>query len=189
MGTLRRASHFILRDGRPVQVRSATPSDARAVRTLMDASAAEAGTPILHVAGSSSLRSLRGELGDAALARDRLMLVAHVDGVLVGHLVLAGSTHPYARHVCELGIAVAADARGLGVGAALLDVALPWAARHPFSRVCASVFPHNERALRFLEAHGFTREGVRRERFWRVDRYFDEVLLSRPLTAAGRNVP
>jgi putative acetyltransferase len=181
MATLRRAQHFVLRDEGEVTVRSAAPADARAVRALLDAAAAEPSTPILHVPGSCSVRGMRAEILEAAASADHIMLVAVVDGEVVGHLVLAGVGHPFSPHVCEVGLAVAAAHRRLGVASALMDVALAWAARRPFRRVLAAVFPHNEAALRLFARHGFQREGERSEQYWRGDRYFDEVLLARRL--------
>jgi L-phenylalanine/L-methionine N-acetyltransferase len=189
MATLRRARQFVLRDEGEVTARSAAPADARAVRALLDAVAAEPSTPILHVPGSCSVRGMRAEIFEAAAAADRITLVAVVDAEVAGHLVLAGVGHPFSPHVCEVGLAVAAAQRRLGVASALLDVALVWAAQRPFRRVLAAVFPHNEAALRFFGAHGFVREGERSEQYRRDGRYFGEVLLARRLApgeAGGR---
>ena len=189
MATLRRAQPYALRDEGEVTVRSAAPADARAVRALLDTVAAEPFTPILHLPGSCSLRTMRAEILEAAAAADRIMLVAVVDGLLAGHLVLAGTRHPFSPHVAEVGLAVAADRRRLGVASALMGVALPWAARRPFRRVVAAVFPHNEAALRLFAAQGFRREGERHEQYCRGGRYFAEVLLAltlAPVEAGGR---
>jgi RimJ/RimL family protein N-acetyltransferase len=178
MATLRRARHFALTDDREVSVRSAMPTDARDLRGLLDAVAAEPSVPILHVPGSRTLRGLRAEIVEASGAADQLLLVALVDGALAGHLALAGAGHPFARHVCEVGVAVAAASRRVGVGSALMDVALPWAVRHGYTRVTAGVFPHNRAALAFFARHGFAREGVRAGQYMRDDRLYDEVLLA-----------
>jgi len=185
MATLRRARRFVLADDREVSVRSAAPSDVRALRALLDAVAAEPSTPILHVPGSRTLRGLRAEVLEASGAADRLLLVALVDGTLAGHLALAGTAHPFAPHVCEVGVAVAAPFRRLGVASALMDVALPWAARHAYTRVTAGVFPHNRGALAFFSRYGFGREGVRTGQYLRGGNLYDEVLLAvRPRPAA-----
>jgi RimJ/RimL family protein N-acetyltransferase len=187
MATLRRAQPYVLRDEGELTVRSAAPADARAVRALLDEVAAEPLTPILHIPGSCSARAVRADILHAAAADDRIMLVAVADGEVAGHLVLAGTGHPFSPHVAEVGLAVAADRRRLGVASALMEVALPWAARRPFRRVIAAVFPHNEAALRFFATRGFQREGERHQQYWREGRYFDEVLLALTLAspAAG----
>jgi L-phenylalanine/L-methionine N-acetyltransferase len=184
--TLRRVSSFALADDSQVAVRSAAPADARGVCALLDAVAAEPDTPLLHVPCSCSVRTLRAQIDHAATDPRDLMLVAQVDGDLVGHLSLAGDRHPYSGHVCEIGLAVRADRRGKGVGSALLDVALPWAARRPYSKVVAGVFPHNRPALRFFAVHGFLREGQLHAHYAREGGTYDEVLMARPLDIGDR---
>jgi L-amino acid N-acyltransferase YncA len=189
MVTLRRAQPFVLRDDREVTVRSAAPADARAVRALLDAVAAEPSTPILHLPGSCSVRGMRAQIFEAAAVADRVMLVAVDDGEVAGHLILAGVGHPFSPHVAEVGLAVAADQRRLGTASALMDVALPWAARHGFRRVLAAVFPHNKAALRFFAARGFRQEGERPEQYRREGRHLGEILLAvclPPDEAGGR---
>ncbi len=182
MASVRRLSRFRLNDGRELAVRSAMPGDARGVCALLDAVGAEAETPILHVSGSCSVRTLRAEVARVTTERGTLMLVALLEKGVVGHLSLAADRHPYAPHVCELGLVVQRDLRGRGIGSALLDVALPWAGRHGFVRVTVGVFSHNERALRFFTVHGFVREALLTQRFERLQRRYDEVLMARHLT-------
>jgi len=180
---LRRMSRFELADRRRLHVRSAVPSDARALRSLLDTIGAEPEVVILHLPGSCTTRSLRGQIAQAAAEPDALMLSAFLDGVLVGHLALSADPRPASHHVCRVGLAVRSDDRGAGVGSALLDVALPWAARHGMTKAATSVLAHNARALRFFVAHGFRREGLRVDQFVRDGRRFDEVLMARPLSS------
>ncbi len=72
-------------------------------------------------------------------------------GLVISHPTgVAGS--PYIKS-----IATSAEARGQGVGAALLDAAEEWypKARHIF--LCVSSF--NERARKFYERHGYAKVG------------------------------
>lgn len=182
MAMVRGMSRFELADGRELGVRSVTPADARALRHLLDEVGSEAEVTILHVPGSCTARSLRGEIAAAAAEPGTLMLCAFAAGELVGHLALAADRRPASRHVCHIGLAVRCADRGLGVGSALLDVALPWAARHGIGKVTAGVMAHNRQALRFFLAHGFRREGLRVGQFVRDGRSIDEILMARDLT-------
>jgi len=181
---VRRTARFSLADGREVVVRSTTLSDARRLRALLDEIGGEAEVNILHTPGSCSVRAVRGRIAVAVAEPDALMLTALVDSRLVGHLALAADTRVSCRHVCELGLAVVRDERGRGVGSALLDVALPWAARHGVSKAVVAVLSHNQRALRFFRSHGFVSEGVRAGQHRRNGSSYDEVLLARPVEAA-----
>jgi ribosomal protein S18 acetylase RimI-like enzyme len=79
-------------------------------------------------------------------------------------------------------MSVATGWRGLGVGGALLEASVTWAAAHAMTKVALGVFPENGRAIGFYERHGFVREGLRRAQYDRAGRYHDEVLMARFLT-------
>jgi len=186
---VRRTASFALADGREVVVRSTTPSDARRLRTLLDEVGAESEPTIVHVPGSCSVRTVRGRIAASAAEPGTLMLTALVDSRLVGHLALVTDERASCRHVCDLGLAVVRDERGLGIGSALLDVALPWAARSGVTKATVGVLAHNERALRFFRSHGFVSEGVRLGQHRRNGSTYDETLLARRLEttpATGR---
>ena len=65
------------------------------------------------------MRALRG-------SRDGVLLVALLDGRVVGRLDAARDLHPAAAHVAEFGIVVARDVRREGVGSALLAGLRRW---------------------------------------------------------------
>lgn len=92
---------------------------------------------------------------------DAATFIAEIDGVLVGHLGvdLAGGR-------ADLGMMVRDGKRGQGVGARLLDACVDWSRSHLAHKVTLSVWPHNERALRLYQSHGFVVEG-RLGRHWR----------------------
>jgi len=83
------------------------------------------------------------------------------------------------RHRGRVGIGVQAAYRGLGVGAALLQTLLDWAAAEPeLERVELSVFAHNEGAIRLYRKLGFTEEARLRHAFKLADgSYYDEIMM------------
>ena len=65
--------------------------------------------------------------------------------------------------VCELeSIGVAKDSRKRGIGGALLNTALDWAAAQGARKMELEVRAGNETAVRFYERAGMVREGARR---------------------------
>jgi RimJ/RimL family protein N-acetyltransferase len=59
----------------------------------------------------------------------------------------------------DLGMAVAMDYRGRGVGSALLDAATRWARLRDAHKITLQVWPHNGSARRLYERSGFVEEG------------------------------
>jgi putative acetyltransferase len=76
------------------------------------------------------------------------ILLAESDGQLIGHLGIENY-----QGVADLGMMVAADWRGRGVGSALMEGAVVW--------------PHNEAARALYRKFGFVDEGVLRRHYRR----------------------
>jgi RimJ/RimL family protein N-acetyltransferase len=67
----------------------------------------------------------------------------------------------------ELGMWVAADRRGRGVGTALVAAAIEWARERGLHKLTLGVFPHNEAAIALYRKFGFVEEGRRVRHFRR----------------------
>ncbi len=91
---------------------------------------------------------------------------------------MVADAHPASSHVLVVGMSVARDCRGLGVGGALLESALEWAGELGASR-SSSASSRTTRRISFYERHGFAREGLRRRQLVRAGEYHDEVLMAR----------
>ncbi|WP_328870832.1 GNAT family N-acetyltransferase [Streptomyces sp. NBC_00287] len=110
-------------------------------------------------------------------------LVAELHGRLVGYTRLAFPT-PLASnaHVRQIqGLAVADEARGLGVGRALIRAAVEEARRRGARRLTLRVLGHNTPARKLYESEGFVVEGVLPEEFFMEGVYVDDVVMGRSL--------
>ncbi|MFE9447825.1 GNAT family N-acetyltransferase [Streptomyces sp. NPDC006739] len=110
-------------------------------------------------------------------------LVAELDRRIVGYVCLGFPT-PLASnaHVRQIqGIAVAEEARGRGVGRALVRAAVAEARRRGARRITLRVLGHNTPARRLYEAEGFVVEGLLPEEFRLDGKYVDDVFMGRPL--------
>jgi len=105
----------------------------------------------------------RGRFESSVRGDDAQFFVAEDDGRMLGH-VWIGIT---AYGVADLGMMVAADARGRGVGSALLSAAIEWAREARAHKVALQVWPHNERALALYRKFGFEQEGHLRRHYRR----------------------
>lgn len=61
----------------------------------------------------------------------------------------------------EIGMLVARDWRGRGVGSALVAAAIDWGREHGLHKLTLSVFPHNDAAIALYRKFGFEEEGYR----------------------------
>ncbi|MEU7060565.1 GNAT family N-acetyltransferase [Streptomyces sp. NPDC046197] len=110
-------------------------------------------------------------------------LVAELDGRLVGYIRLGFATDLASNaHVRQIrGLAVAEEARGAGVGRALLRAAVDEARRQGARRISLRVLGHNTPARKLYESEGFAVEGVQPEEFRLDGAYVDDVLMGRAL--------
>ncbi len=83
--------------------------------------------------------------------------VAEVDGELVGSLHVAAQYGGSG----EIGMLVARDRRGRGVGTALMQAAVEHARAKGLHKLSLGVWPHNEAALALYRRFGFVEEGRR----------------------------
>jgi RimJ/RimL family protein N-acetyltransferase len=68
----------------------------------------------------------------------------------------------------EIGMMVARDWRGRGVGSALLAAAIEWGREHDLHKLSLIVFPHNAAAIALYCKSGFVEEGRRIKHYRRA---------------------
>jgi RimJ/RimL family protein N-acetyltransferase len=161
-----------------VTIRRADPGDAQALTDLARAVGAEPEGWLLTTNGWRSAADERRYLRALRRYPDAAVLVAETGGELVGRLSLARDRHPSSSHVADLGLMVAKDYRGRGVGRALLDGAVVWAGESGVTKLELHVFPWNRPAIRLYERFGFEREGVRKRHYRRDGEYVDAILMA-----------
>ncbi|MEI2692947.1 MAG: GNAT family N-acetyltransferase [Anaerolineae bacterium] len=108
-------------------------------------------------------------------------LVACIDDQVVGHLnVHTFPNRPRRRHVGTIGISVADDFQGQGVGTALMQAALDLADNWlNLRRLELEVYTDNEPAVRLYAWAGFVIEGTLRQYAFRDGQYVDVYTMAR----------
>jgi RimJ/RimL family protein N-acetyltransferase len=132
-----------------VEIRPAGEDDRRSLAELFVAVAAErngiAAEPPIDVEWRASSFRLDGML--IAIGADAVVGYVHVERSFFGF--------------GEIGMMVAREWRGRGVGSALVAEAIEWGRVDGLHKLTLSVFPHNEAAIGLYRKFGFVEEGRR----------------------------
>lgn len=115
-------------------------------------------------------------------------LTAESDGVVIGYAYLSPfRLRPAYRYCVELSVYIAPEARGRGVGRALMQALIERARamglRHLIGAIGDSA---NASSIALHKAAGFREAGVWRETGWKFERWIDVVLMQLDLTPDGR---
>ena len=98
-----------------------------------------------------------------ALRKNAVMVVAVHSERIVGLLNFVGGMKQRISHDGEVGISVAVDYQGAGIGRHMMEIFITWATENPLlKRVTLHVMGHNLRALTLSQSLGFEVEGRRR---------------------------
>jgi ribosomal protein S18 acetylase RimI-like enzyme len=149
----------VIKDGRTIQLRPAAEEDAAQLVRAVDSVARE-GLYFLRSRFDVDLEKERTSIAEAR-EKGNLQLLALLDGKLVGWVTLFRGRAEFLQHTTELGMGVIQGFRGIGIGAALMDYALKWAAQQGFEKVNLGVRAGNERARALYRKFGFVEEGYR----------------------------
>ena len=88
---------------------------------------------------------------------DGTLVAVADDGEIAGSIHIDPSRHGFG----DIGMAVAREWRGRGVGSALLAAAVEWARERGLHKLNLSVFPHNAAGIALYRKFGFVEEGCR----------------------------
>jgi len=161
----------------PFRVRAAQDEDRLALATLFAAVASErtgiATEPPVDVEARAAAWLLDGDI------------LAEAGEEVVGSIHIDASRHGFG----EIGMAVAREWRGRGVGSALMEAGIAWANERGLHKLCLSVFTQNDAAIALYRKFGFVEEGRRVQQYRRASgEFWDTIemgLLLEP--SAGRN--
>lgn len=112
---------------------------------------------------------------------NHLLLVAEVNGRVVGLLDFSNGRRHRIAHTGEFGMSVDKSVRDQGLGSLLLQSLIEWAVANPtIEKISLHVHGNNERAIALYKKMGFEVEGVRRRELKYADgQYIDSVEMAR----------
>ena len=110
------------------------------------------------------------------------VMVAVDDGEVLGWAALNPFNARAAYdHVVEFSIYVAREARGRGIGNALLGALIERARAIGFHKIVLAGFPFNERGVKLYERHGFRTVGIYHEQGMLDGKWVDVILMEKML--------
>ena len=106
------------------------------------------------------------------------VFVAAQETRVIGYI----GVHPHDEYEHVIGMLVARDYRGRGIGEALLVRALAWARERALPKVSLLVFPHNAAAIALYRKYGFEqREYYRNDVVRQTGEVWDTILMTKTL--------
>jgi putative acetyltransferase len=158
-----------------ITIRKSEPADAEAIWKCYTAPRVVRNTLQLPYRSLESVRELLTKSGEG----DHI-LVAVVDGEVVGVIGLHTSSKPRVNHRGEIGMVVRDDWQGKGVGTAIMraviDLADKWL---NLTRIELTVFTDNESAIALYRKFGFEIEGTLRKYAFRDGEFVDAYAMAR----------
>jgi len=164
-----------------VTVREAQPGDAGALLAFVRQTLAEPGLdiPLRPDEFDLSVEEEETILADYVASDNSIMLLAELNGAIVGQLGLRGSRRRALRHAAELGMMVSRDWRDQGIGTALMERAITWARGNGvLKRLELKVYTRNQRAIHLYQKFGFQVEGRRQRAVWQDGEWVDDHLMA-----------
>jgi RimJ/RimL family protein N-acetyltransferase len=173
-------SESILKNGKTLTVRPAVSEDAAGILAYLKVAGSESGNLTFGQEGLPlTLEQETEHLAKLAGLPTSALLIAVMDGEIVGSLSLAAPVRERLKHNADLGISVRQSCWNQGVGSALMTDAIAFAKATGVLKILhLSVRTDNVHAIRLYKKFGFREIGLY-ERYLRVeDVYYDTLLMN-----------
>jgi putative acetyltransferase len=163
----------------PILIRRPRPEDAAAILTTMGDPAVMPGLLQLPYATEAMWRKRIEEMPTGPTTAE-LFIVAERGGTVVGNAGVHPLQHVRRRHAAGIGMAVAREAQGQGVGTALMAAIVDWADNWAqLLRLELTVYTDNAAALALYRKFGFELEGTHKAYALREGVYVDAFCMAR----------
>lgn len=158
-----------------IAIRRAEPSDAEALWKCF------ASPRVVHSTLQLPYRSVESVRERLTKSEEGVfLLVAVVDGEVVGSISLHAASRPRLRHKGEIGMMVRDDWQGKGVGSAMMQAVIDLADKWlNLTRIELTVYTDNEPAVALYRKFGFEIEGTLRKFAFRDGEFVDAYTMAR----------
>lgn len=170
---------FISKSGHKILLRSATPSDARAILQLSYEVISENDTLVMTIEDFSVTENQQSDY-IAVYNQDpsNIMIIAEYNHNVIGILTFQGGVLQKYSHHGSVGMIVNKNWRSSGVGKALLTTFLVWADEHPLlEKICLEVLASNQKAISLYKKLGFIEEGRQKKQLKIANGHYEDQLI------------
>ncbi|MBM6614628.1 GNAT family N-acetyltransferase [Desemzia sp. RIT804] len=164
-----------------VVIREAVPQDAEGILKHTSATAIETGFMTMGEEGPGiTVEEEEEQLAKLYESDNNVLLVALIDGQIIGTASIHGSSSPKLQHIGEIGIVIAKDFWGFGLGTTMMEELLLWADKNSIlKRLELTVQARNKKARHLYEKLGFELEAIMPRGVKDNGEYLDVCLMSR----------
>ena len=155
------------------RVRNITGSDIEGFAAVLDAVVKE--RKYLLTLETPSIEDV-SDIVHTAIGNNYAQYVAEVEGKIVGWADITPRQKGSVRHIGELGMGVATDYWGHGIGKELLENVIKHSWKIGLTRLELEVISNNHAAIALYEHHGFEHEGIK-QNAWFVDGIYKDILV------------
>jgi len=145
------AKEFVLKDGKKIVVRGAAVEDSEALLRCGQMIFKDDKYFLTTKAEAKdwwSIEKTTERIKRYIDQRGKVLLVAEVDGMIVGQIEVECGVKRRTRHVGQIGMTVLAEYRGIGAGTALMESIIAWAKEDGIiEKLALSVFATNKGAI------------------------------------------
>lgn len=170
---------FTLENGDVVTIREATLEDAEDIINYIDQVASESHY-LTFGQGELKIKvdQERQFIENCKKSDNSLMIVAEVNGKIIGNLSFSGGKNSRIYHMGEFGVTVLKEFWKLGIGRKLIEYMIEWASNgKQIRKINLKVREDNLHAIRLYEKMGFKKEGVTTRFFYHNGVFYSAVLM------------
>ena len=119
---------------------------------------------------------------DAIKRKEKVMLLAEMDGKVIGGCEVSRDSFDVSRHVGTLGVGLQRESRGLGIGKLLIKSTMAESKKKMGLRLIKLyVFSTNKSGLQIYERLGFQKAGRIRKGVYHNGTFKDDIIMTRSL--------
>ncbi|MFK7799482.1 MAG: N-acetyltransferase family protein [Aureispira sp.] len=154
---------FVLKNDATVIIREATTQDALELNAVIGKIYGASTTVLTSLEEFQSMDSLNSQLQRIYFYQNKtayLLLVAEIDGRIVGTLDFSNGSRQRNAHTGDFRMGVDPAFQNLGIGRHMIRVMLDWATKNPIiEKVKLTAFANNYNGLHLYKSLGFEEEG------------------------------